>query len=97
MPGVLAKEKDTDIKKDACLRSVMYHLYEVLRVVSVLVNPVMPDATEIIFEELGLKENEKDLITLSYGIDINNKVIDKPVVLFKRLDANVELAKYEDK
>ena len=96
MPWVLAKEKDTDIKKDACLRSVMYHLYEVLRVVSVLANPVMPDATEIIFGELGLKDSEKDLRCLKYGEDINNVVIDKPVVLFKRLDAALELLKYKE-
>jgi len=93
-PWTLAKEKDTDELKNKQLKSVMYHLYEVLRVVSVLVNPIMPDATNVIFEELGLQENEKNLDGLTYGIDLNNKVIEKPVVLFKRLDPVVELAKF---
>ena len=93
----LAKEKDTDESKDACLRSVMYHLYEVLRVVSVLAEPVIPDACKVIFDELGLKDEEKKLAELKFGIELNNKVIEKPVVLFKRLDAAVELEKYKEK
>ena len=38
-----------------------------------------------------IKEKEKEFESLVFGLDINNKVIEKPVVLFKRLDLQQEL------
>ena len=96
MPWVLAKEKDNDEVINHKLQSVMYHLYEVLRVTSVLINPVLIDASKIMFEELGLNNNKEltDLRNLKYLEDIDIKVIEKPVVLFKRLDPAIELKKF---
>lgn len=80
-PWVLAKDSE---KKEE-LKSVMYHLYEVLRIVSIMISPVMPSTSDIIFDELGVNDLNKynDLV---YGKTNTAKVIEKPVVLFKRLD-----------
>lgn len=87
MPWSLAKDES---KKEE-LMDVMYHLYEVLRLVSIMISPVMSDTSEIIFKELNLKEEEQKYEALKFGFDINNKVIEKAEILFKRLDLQKEL------
>jgi methionyl-tRNA synthetase len=79
-PWVLAKDES----KEEELKNVMYHLFEVLRIVAILITPVMPDTAKVIFEELGLSNiSFKDL---NFGETKASKVIEKPIVLFKRLD-----------
>ena len=89
-PGVLAKDES---KKEE-LNDVMYHLYEAIRIVAILVNPVMPDASNIILEELGVSE-QISFENIEYGYTQNSEVTKTPVVLFKRLDVQKELAKHE--
>ena len=89
-PWVLAKD---ETKKEA-LQSVMYHLYEALRLTAILVNPVMPDASQIILEELGVEEKNKTFESLKYGVTDKAVVTKTPIVLFKRLDVQKELAKH---
>lgn len=91
-PWVLAKDES---KKEA-LNSVLYHLYEALRVVAILVNPVMPDASKVILDELGVEEDLRTFKALEYGLTKEAKVIEKAVVLFKRLDVKAELEKHKD-
>ena len=86
-PWSLAKDES---KKEE-LMDVMYHLYEVLRLVSIMISPVMSDTSNIIFDELGLKEEEKQYSSLVFGLDVNNKVVEKAEILFKRLDLQKEL------
>lgn len=90
-PWVLAKDES---KKEA-LQDVMYHLYEAIRIVAILVNPVMPDASDIILEELGVKEGERTFANLKYGNTESSEVTKTPIVLFKRLDVQKELLKHE--
>ena len=90
-PWVLAKD---EAKKED-LNSVMYHLYEAIRIVAILVNPVMPDASKVILEELGVKEEERTFGNLEYGKTVEAEVTKAPIVLFKRLDLQKELAKHE--
>ena len=90
-PWVLAKDEN---KKEE-LNSVMYHLYEAIRLVAILVNPVMPDASSVILEELGVEETQRTFVNLQYGITEFATVTKTPVVLFKRLDVQKELAKHE--
>ena len=89
-PWVLAKDES---KKEE-LNDVMYHLYEAIRIVAILVNPVMPDASNIILEELGVSE-QISFENIEYGYTQNSEVTKTPVVLFKRLDVQKELAKHE--
>ncbi len=90
-PWVLAKDESK--KED--LQSVMYHLYEAIRIAAILVNPVMPDASNVILEELGIKEADRVFKKLQYGLTENAEVTKTPIVLFKRLDVQKELAKHE--
>ncbi len=83
-PWVLAKDPE---KRDA-LNSVMYHLYEVIRNVAMMINPVMPDASSKIATYLN---TTIDFSLLGYGKIESNKVIEKCDALFKRLDIEAEL------
>ena len=73
----------------------MYHLYEAIRIVATLVNPVMPDASGVILEELGVEEEGRTFANLKYGNTDSAEVTKTPIVLFKRLDVQKELAKHE--
>ena len=86
-PWVLAKD---GAKKDA-LSDVMYHLYEVIRNVAYMINPVMPDSSNKICEYLN---SEVDFSKLGYMKVLENKVAPKCDALFKRLDIEEEL-KYQ--
>lgn len=79
-PWTLAKDESRAEE----LRAVLYHLYEVLRMVAIMITPVMPDTAKIIFDELGSKLNK--FSDLKYGVTETATVIEKPIVLFKRLD-----------
>lgn len=90
-PWVLAKDEN---KKDE-LNCVLYNLFEVLRLVSIMINPVMPDASEKIIQELGLELEDINFEDLQFGVTKVGKVIEKPIVLFKRLNWEDEKQKHE--
>ena len=83
-PWVLAKDPSLSDK----LNDVMYHLYEVIRNVAIMVNPVMPDASNLILSYLNAK---LDFSELGYGKNSDAKVIEKCDAIFKRLDLEKEL------
>ena len=83
-PWVLAKDEALKDK----LNDVLYHLYEVLRNVAIMVNPIMPDASDLILSYLNAKLDFNDL---GYGKTLKNKVIEKCDAVFKRLDLEKEL------
>ncbi|MFA7126998.1 MAG: methionine--tRNA ligase, partial [Bacilli bacterium] len=89
LPWALAK----DSSKTAELESVLYHLYEILRVVAIMISPVMPATTSTILEELGIANRPISTDELVYGKVDNAKVTVKAAVLFKRLDLDEELKK----
>lgn len=87
-PWLLAKDPD----KEEELKNVLYHLFEVLRLIAIMIAPIMPETSQIIFDELGIKaQTIKDL---KYGITTQSKVTEKPIVLFKRLKLEEEMDKY---
>lgn len=87
-PWILAKDES---KKEE-LASVLYHLVETLRLVSIMISPVMVDTANIIFNELNIGDCLQEFASLEFGKLIQTKVIEKPIVLFKRLDINEEMA-----
>lgn len=93
MPWMLAKDET----KKELLNSVLYHLLESLRIVTIMLSPVMPDTSKIIFDELGINEDGKSYQSLYYGYTEESTVIDKPIVLFKRLDMAEELEYQKNK
>lgn len=84
-PWVLAKDEN---QKDA-LSDVMYHLYESIRNIAIMISPVVPQTSEKIFEYLNT--TLKGFGDLGYGKTESAKVIEKAEVLFKRLDVEKEL------
>ena len=88
-PWILAKD---DSKKDN-LKSVMYHLIESIRRISILIYPFMKDTSENIFKQIGITdENLKSWESLKKYDNINNiKVIDKGQPIFMRLDSAEEI------
>ncbi len=84
-PWILAKDES---QKES-LNCVMYHLFESIRNINIMISPIMPDASEKISEYLGT--NLTKFEDLGYGKTVASKVIEKADVLFKRLDAIKEL------
>lgn len=87
-PWILAKD---ETKKEE-LSSVLYHLVESLRLVSIMISPVMVETADIIFNELNISNDLQEFSSLGFGKLKKTKVIEKPVVLFKRLDFDDEMA-----
>ncbi len=90
-PWILAKD---EAKKEE-LNSVLYHLYEVLRIVAIMVHPVLIDTASKMFEYLGIEV--QDLSSAVYGLTKEVKVVEKASVLFKRLDMEEELKYHKDR
>ena len=87
-PWVLAKDEALKNELNDCL----YHLLETLRLVTIMLQPFMPDTTNTIFEELGV--TDKSFASLTFGKNCKYTVIEKAIVLFKRLDLAEEYKKY---
>ena len=89
-PWTLVKKGETDK-----LNSVMYHLVESLRKIGIILKPFMPETSEKILEQLGIKnldattwdsiKNKKNVILP------NTKIIEKGEPLFLRLDMEEEI------
>ncbi len=91
-PWVLYKEE-----KYEDLKSVMYNLYEAIRKISILFYPFIPTTSENIFNQLGVTNEQKNYDSLRYLPDLeNNKVIEKGIPLFERLDANIEIDRLKE-
>ena len=90
-PWVLAKDES----KKAELMEVMYVLFEVLRNIAILINPIMPDTSIQIEKYLNTGKIDFSLDLLGYGKVSSVKVLDKVEPLFKRLDVKAELEKIE--
>ncbi|MDD4212416.1 MAG: methionine--tRNA ligase [Bacilli bacterium] len=86
LPWGLAKNPE----KMAELETVLYHLYEVIRIVALMISPVMPDTATIIYDELGLNGRFLTTEDMMYGVIDEAQVTQKPIVLFKRLDLEEE-------
>ena len=89
MPWALAKD---EAKKDR-LATVLYNLVEGICIGAVLLESFMPDTTKRILTQLNAQERTlEDLKT--FGLyPSGNKVVEKPEILFARLDVNEVLAK----
>ena len=88
-PWTLAKNGETEK-----LEAVMANLVETLRIIAILINPVMSQTAEKIFNQLGInKEEYKQYDTINkFGkVTKGIKVIEKGEPLFLRLDSAEEI------
>ena len=85
-PWKLSKEKRIDELKD-----MMYGLYEVLRIVAISLWSFMPEASDEIFKQLGLAQEERSMEKISWGFGKPGTRINKGKPLFPRIE--IELKK----
>lgn len=88
-PWVLAKDET----KQGELASVMYHLAESIRIVSVLIQPFMTETPEKIWKQLGLKDkNITEWESLNeFGAIPAETAVEKGDPIFPRLETEVEV------
>jgi len=93
MPWALAKEED----KKARLETVLYNLVESISVGASLLEAFMPDTSAKILAQLNAAK--RDLNDMNeYGKYVSGtKVVEKPEILFARLDVKEVLEKVEEK
>lgn len=93
-PWVLAKDED---KKDE-LANVLYNLGEILRIVSIIIEPFMPTTPRKVWEQLSLEEGENTTWDSAkvWGRLPQDFTVKKGEILFPRIDMKVELEKLEE-
>jgi methionyl-tRNA synthetase len=92
-PWVLAKD---ETKKEE-LNEVMYHLYESLRLIAMMISPVIPGTAETILSNLNVSYANRAWNKLVFGVTTREKVQEKIEVLFKRLDVLEEQKYHQNK
>ena len=93
-PWILAKTAGTDPEAGARLAGVMYVLLEGIRIISILIEPFMPDTPAKIRRQLGIAGRPE--LTLwetaaSWGVYPDGTKVEKGEVLFPRIDTEKEL------
>jgi len=94
MPWVLAKDES----KRGRLATVLYNLAESIRIISILIQPFMPETPAKIWNQLGLSENSPEVewdSARSWGIYPLNAKVNKGDVIFPRIDVKKELEELE--
>ena len=92
-PWVLAK----DDSQKAKLANVLYNLSEAIRIVSVLIQPFMPNTPKLIWKQLGVSEGEATTwdSAKTWGVLPADTGYTKGDVIFPRIDMKKELAELE--
>ncbi len=92
MPWALAKEED---KKDR-LATVLYNLVEGITIGSALLEAFMPETTDRILAQLNAEKRDLESLKTFGLYPSGNKVVEKPEILFARLDLKEVMAKVEE-
>ena len=92
MPWALAKEED---KQDR-LATVLYNLVEGITIGAALLEAFMPETTERILAQLNAEQRSFESLDTFGLYPSGNKVVEKPEILFARLDLKEVMAKVEE-
>ena len=92
MPWALAKEED---KQDR-LATVLYNLVEGITIGAALLEAFMPDTTDRILAQLNAEKRNLESLKTFGLYPSENKVVEKPEILFARLDLKEVMAKVEE-
>ena len=92
MPWALAKEED---KKDR-LATVLYNLVEGITIGAALLEAFMPETTDRILAQLNAEKRDLESLKTFGLYPSGNKVVEKPEILFARLDLKEVMAKVEE-
>lgn len=92
MPWVLAKDEANKSR----LAEVMYNLVESIRIISILLQPFMPETPEKIWKQIGVNANNTDWESSKVwaGYPQDAKVL-KGEIIFPRIDLKKELEELE--
>jgi len=88
-PWVLAKDES----KTDRLKEVMYNLTEAICIGATLLEPFMPETSKKIFDQLNTCSRDFDTLDQFGLYESGNKVTEKPVILFGRLDLSEVMEK----
>ena len=92
MPWALAKEED---KQDR-LATVLYNLVEGITIGAARLEAFMPETTERILAQLNAEKRSFESLDTFGLYPSGNKVVEKPEILFARLDLKEVMAKVEE-
>ena len=92
MPWALAKEED---KQDR-LATVLYNLVEGITIGAALLEAFMPETTERILAQLNAEKRSFESLDTFGLYPSGNKVVEKPEILFARLELKEVMAKVEE-
>ena len=92
MPWALAKEEE---KQDR-LATVLYNLVEGITIGAALLEAFMPDTTDRILAQLNAEKRDLESLKTFGLYPSGNKVVEKPKILFARLDLKEVMAKVEE-
>ncbi len=92
MPWVLAKDEATKPR----LATVLYNLMDGIRVGATLLESFMPETSDKILAQIGAKKEDMNGLKAG-GYESGTKVVDKPEILFARIDTEEFMAKIHEK
>ncbi|MGH9689482.1 MAG: methionine--tRNA ligase subunit beta, partial [Candidatus Acidiferrales bacterium] len=94
-PWVLARDADPGAR--AALGSILYETLDVIRALAILAHPIIPDATERIWEQLGQRGKLADvrIDQLKWGDLKPGTRIGKPAAVFPRIDRQEAIERIE--
>ncbi|KAF2077111.1 hypothetical protein CYY_001558 [Polysphondylium violaceum] len=90
-PWTLVPKKDKVVGDLTRLNTIMYTALECVRIVSLLLTPVIPQATKSTLDHLSIPDSNRRLKDLKFGFDYinqctNDQVPSTSIILFKRVD-----------
>ena len=92
MPWILAKDED----KKPRLAQVLYNLVESIRIISILIQPFMPETPHKIWEQTGICENCRSWENaFEWGKYSGERPVSPGGVIFPRINIEKELAELE--
>lgn len=91
LPWALAKDEANHDR----LRTVLYNLLEAIRISAVLLEPFMPKTSIRILDQIQTKERGYQSLASFGQLEEGISVVEKPEILFARLDAKEVLEKIE--
>lgn len=91
MPWALAKEEE----KKPRLATVLYNLVESICIGASLLEPFMPDTSKKILEQLNAGARDMEGLDVYGKYPSGTKVVEKPEILFQRLDIKEVMEKVE--
>ena len=92
MPWKLAQDENQHQR----LKTVLYNLLEAIRIAAILLEPYLPETAVKILDQLNTKQRSYDTLSSFGQLEDGIKVIDKPEILFVRLDEKEVLKKIEE-